>query len=140
MEQTTNTILMVRPASFRANEQTAINNHYQKEINDVAQATLEVKAQEEFDAFVAKLRGVGVHVVVFVAAELAFLGIAGEDELRRIEHHGLVRRHLPNRHRSPVQVAMLDLNRPDAAIDPELPDFESSDWRYCWVQLWFLLS
>jgi len=69
MEQTTNTILMVRPASFRANEQTAINNHYQKEINDVAQATLEVKAQEEFDAFVGKLRGVGVHVVVFVAKD-----------------------------------------------------------------------
>lgn len=69
MQQTTNTILMVRPTSFRANEQTAVNNHYQKEMNDVAQATLEVKAQEEFDAFVDKLRGVGVHVVVFDAKD-----------------------------------------------------------------------
>jgi len=69
MEQTTNAILMVRPTSFRANEQTAINNHYQKEMNDVAQATLEMKAQEEFDAFVVKLRGVGVHVVVFDAKD-----------------------------------------------------------------------
>ena len=69
MEQTTNAILMVRPKSFRPNEQTAINNHYQKEMNDVAQATLEEKAQEEFDAFVGKLRGVGVHVVVFDAKD-----------------------------------------------------------------------
>ena len=69
MEQTTNAILMVRPTSFRPNEQTAINNHYQKEMNDVAQATLEEKAQEEFDAFVGKLRGVGVHVVVFDAKD-----------------------------------------------------------------------
>jgi hypothetical protein len=52
MQQTTNTILMVRPTSFRANEQTAVNNHYQKEMNDVAQATLQLNAQEEFDAFV----------------------------------------------------------------------------------------
>lgn len=65
MQQTTNTILMVRPTSFRANEQTAVNNHYQKEMNDVAQATLQVKANEEFDVFVEKLRGIGVNVVVF---------------------------------------------------------------------------
>lgn len=65
MQQTTNTILMVRPTSFRANEQTAVNNHYQKEINDVTQVTLQLKAQQEFDAFVEKLRSIGVHVVVF---------------------------------------------------------------------------
>lgn len=69
MQQTTNTILMVRPTSFRANEQTAVNNHYQKEMNDVAQATLQLKAQEEFDAFVEKLRSIGVHVVVFEAKD-----------------------------------------------------------------------
>ena len=69
MQQTTNTILMVRPTSFRANEQTAVNNHYQKEMNDVAQATLEVKAQAEFDAFVEKLRSIGVNVVVFDAKD-----------------------------------------------------------------------
>ena len=69
MQQTTNTILMVRPTSFRANEQTAVNNHYQKEMNDIAQATLQVKANEEFDAFVEKLRNIGVHVVVFEAKD-----------------------------------------------------------------------
>ena len=60
---------MVRPTSFRANEQTAVNNHYQKEMNDVVQATLQLNAQEEFDAFVEKLRSIGVHVVVFDAKD-----------------------------------------------------------------------
>ena len=69
MQQTTNTILMVRPTSFRANEQTAVNNHYQKEMNDVDQSTLQTKANEEFDAFVSKLRGIGVQVVVFEAQD-----------------------------------------------------------------------
>jgi hypothetical protein len=69
MQQTTRTILMVRPSSFRANEQTAVNNHYQKEMNDVSQATLELQAQQEFDVFVEKLNSIGVNVVVFDAKD-----------------------------------------------------------------------
>lgn len=69
MQQTANTILMVHPTSFRANEQTVVNNHYQKEMNDLDQVTLQEKANQEFDAFVEKLRGVGVHVVVFEAKD-----------------------------------------------------------------------
>lgn len=65
MQQTTNTILMVRPTSFRANEQTAVNNHYQKQINDLSQEKLQLQAQSEFDVFVEKLRNVGVNVIVF---------------------------------------------------------------------------
>lgn len=65
MKQTTSTILMVRPTSFRANEQTAVNNHYQKNIDDVSQESLQFKARQEFDDFVEKLRDVGVNVVVF---------------------------------------------------------------------------
>ena len=65
MKQSTNTILMVRPTHFRMNEQTAIDNHYQKKITDISQEELQRKAQEEFDAFVEKLRGIGVNVVVF---------------------------------------------------------------------------
>ena len=30
MKQTTNSILMIRPVAFRMNEQTAVNNYYQK--------------------------------------------------------------------------------------------------------------
>ena len=63
MKQITNAILMVRPNSFRANEQTAVNNHYQKGITGVSQAQLELNAQEEFDQFVKVLREHGVNVI-----------------------------------------------------------------------------
>ncbi|CAL2101381.1 Amidinotransferase [Tenacibaculum sp. 190130A14a] len=64
MQQTTNTILMVRPANFRMNEQTAVNNYYQQELSGMLPASINAKAQQEFDAFVEKLRAVGVEVVV----------------------------------------------------------------------------
>lgn len=64
MQQTTNTILMIRPINFRMNEQTAINNYYQKVIENVTPEAVNAKAQEEFDAFVEKLRGIGVNVIV----------------------------------------------------------------------------
>jgi hypothetical protein len=64
MNQTTNTILMIRPINFRMNEQTAVNNYYQQEIDNVLSSTLNSKAQNEFDAFVYKLRSFGIHVIV----------------------------------------------------------------------------
>ena len=64
MQQTTNTILMIRPANFRMNEQTAVNNYYQQELSGMLPASINAKAQEEFDAFVEKLTAVGVEVVV----------------------------------------------------------------------------
>lgn len=64
MKQTTNTILMIRPVAFRMNEQTAVNNYYQKVLDNLLPATVNAKAQEEFDVFVAKLRNVGVNVIV----------------------------------------------------------------------------
>jgi hypothetical protein len=64
MNQTTNSILMIRPVAFRMNEQTAVNNYYQKVIEGLLPATVNAKAQEEFDAFVAKLRAVGINVIV----------------------------------------------------------------------------
>lgn len=64
MKQTTNSILMIRPVAFRMNEQTAVNNYYQKVLDDLSFETVNAKAQEEFDAFVNKLRMVGVDVIV----------------------------------------------------------------------------
>ncbi|WP_274473748.1 citrulline utilization hydrolase CtlX [Mangrovimonas aestuarii] len=64
MRQTANTILMVRPVNFRMNEQTAVNNHYQKVLDNLLPETVNVKAQQEFDAYVEKLESVGVNVVV----------------------------------------------------------------------------
>ena len=55
---------MVRPVNFRMNEQTAVNNYYQKDIDDVLPDTINTKAQKEFDTFVEKLRVIGVQVIV----------------------------------------------------------------------------
>ncbi len=64
MQQTTNTILMIRPINFRMNEQTAVNNYYQHELDNVLPESVNAKAQVEFDTFVDKLKNIGVHVVV----------------------------------------------------------------------------
>ena len=64
MNQTTNSILMIRPVAFRMNEQTAVNNYYQKVLENTTPSTVNAKAQNEFDAFVEKLRKVGVNVIV----------------------------------------------------------------------------
>lgn len=64
MQQTTNTILMIRPVSFRMNEQTAVNNYYQKVLDNLLPATVNAKAQKEFDDYVEKLQKVGVNVIV----------------------------------------------------------------------------
>lgn len=62
--QTSDTILMVRPACFQFNLQTAESNAFQKHLEGVSAAEIQEKAQAEFDAFVAKLREKGVTVIV----------------------------------------------------------------------------
>ncbi len=59
--QTTSNLLMVRPASFGFNDQTADSNAFQQrtELPEVAQQAL-----KEFDAFVELLRSHGVNVTV----------------------------------------------------------------------------
>lgn len=64
MQQTTNTILMIRPVGFRMNEQTAVNNYYQHELKNTLPATINKKAQLEFDDFVVELKNYGIHVIV----------------------------------------------------------------------------
>lgn len=55
---------MIRPLSFRMNEETVVNNFYQKASNGMLPATINAKAQEEFDVMVEKLKSVGVNVIV----------------------------------------------------------------------------
>ncbi|HLS31533.1 MAG TPA: arginine deiminase-related protein, partial [Flavobacteriaceae bacterium] len=62
-QQIANTLLMVRPVNYRLNEETAINNFFQKEL-DLSKEDITKKAQEEFDQFVSKLRKAGVEVIV----------------------------------------------------------------------------
>ncbi len=64
MRQITNSVLMIRPVSFRMNEQTAVNNYYQKVLENVTPETVQFKALQEFDTFVAKLQAVGINVIV----------------------------------------------------------------------------
>lgn len=64
MKQTTNTVLMIRPVAFRMNEQTAVNNYYQKVLDTLTPETVNAKAQEEFDRFADVLKQNGINVVV----------------------------------------------------------------------------
>ena len=69
MNQSTSSVFMVRPYSFRKNEETAINNHYQRDIAEASPQEIIERAQAEFDALVAELRASGIEVAVFEEAE-----------------------------------------------------------------------
>ena len=59
--QTTNKLLMVRPANFGFNAETAQNNYFQQATD---QSHVNAQAVEEFDNYVALLRDNGIEVVV----------------------------------------------------------------------------
>ena len=59
----TNKILMVRPALFAFNEETAVNNYYQKRDNKTVQE-IQNSALIEFDKMVEKLKSIGIDVKV----------------------------------------------------------------------------
>ncbi|WP_397450342.1 citrulline utilization hydrolase CtlX [Pseudomonas sp. NA-150] len=60
--QTTNSVLMIRPAQFAFNPDTAINNRFQRAPLDPE--LTQHKALEEFDGYVETLRHYGVEVLV----------------------------------------------------------------------------
>ena len=64
MSYIASTILMVRPASFGFNAETAQNNVFQKKL-DGTQKDIQQKAVAEFDKFVAALRKKEIDVLVF---------------------------------------------------------------------------
>ena len=63
-KQITSAIMMIRPVAFRFNEETAVNNYYQKVLEGVSASQVQNRALEEFDAFVALLRSKAIDVVV----------------------------------------------------------------------------
>ena len=69
MNQSTSSVFMVRPNSFRKNEETATNNHYQRDISQTSPEEIIERAQEEFDGLAAQLTAAGIEVVVFDEAE-----------------------------------------------------------------------
>ncbi|GAB4093363.1 citrulline utilization hydrolase CtlX [Flaviaesturariibacter terrae] len=63
MSAAADTVLMIRPASFRFNEQTAVNNHFQQRTRISTEET-QARALAEFDAVVKQLQQAGVQVLV----------------------------------------------------------------------------
>lgn len=59
----TNKILMVRPICFGFNEETAVNNHYQKK-DSASNNEIQTKALAEFDEMVIKLKNIGIDVKI----------------------------------------------------------------------------
>lgn len=68
-KQISDTLMMIRPVRFQLNEQTAVNNYYQKKIAGLSSEQIQTRALSEFDAFVAKLRDAGITVHVFADTE-----------------------------------------------------------------------
>ncbi len=63
-QQTTPHVLMVRPANFAFNEETAASNAFQSRDGKLSAAEMRERAMHEFDGFVAQLRAAGVDVIV----------------------------------------------------------------------------
>lgn len=62
--QTTSHLMMVRPASFQFNIETAVSNAFQKSLKSLSVEEIKQKAINEFDAYVAKLRQHKIDVLV----------------------------------------------------------------------------
>lgn len=56
--------MMVRPANFGFNEETAANNTFQTNDSRLSEPVIQTRAIEEFDLLVSKLRSKGVNVIV----------------------------------------------------------------------------
>ncbi|MDO8365589.1 MAG: arginine deiminase-related protein [Saprospiraceae bacterium] len=63
-QQTTPHILMVRPANFAFNEETAASNAFQSRDGKMSATEMRERAMQEFDGFVTRLRDAGVDVMV----------------------------------------------------------------------------
>jgi hypothetical protein len=63
--QITDTLMMIRPVTFHRNEQTAVNNYYQKTLDGLSQEEIQANALREFDEFVSKLRAEDIDIIVF---------------------------------------------------------------------------
>lgn len=64
LQQTTDSLLMIRPARCGFNEQTAASNAFQKRLEKLSDAEIQAKAREEFDCLVELLRANEINVFV----------------------------------------------------------------------------
>ena len=63
-KQYTSNLMMVRPASFQFNYETAVSNAFQKSLDGLTEEEIKLKAIEEFDKYVAKLHENNINVTV----------------------------------------------------------------------------
>jgi hypothetical protein len=63
-KQTTSHLMMIRPASFQFNIETAASNAFQKSLENLTAEEIKHKAIAEFDAYVNRLRKNGIDVKV----------------------------------------------------------------------------
>lgn len=64
LTQFTSSLLMIQPVAFRFNEETAVNNYYQRLLKGVTQDQIQSLALIEFNDFVHLLDSNGVEVIV----------------------------------------------------------------------------
>jgi len=62
--QSANTILMIEPIAFGFNDQTAVNNYFQKK-DSSNEAAIQEKALAEFNNMAEMLRKKGVNLIIF---------------------------------------------------------------------------
>lgn len=63
-KQTTSNIMMIRPANFGYNPQTAVSNAFQDNDTSLSENKIKDLAVQEFDQFVEKLRSNGINIIV----------------------------------------------------------------------------
>lgn len=63
-KQYTSNLMMVRPANFQFNYETAVSNAFQKSLDGLTAEEIKLRAIEEFDAYVEKLRSYKINVTV----------------------------------------------------------------------------
>ena len=64
-QQSTSTLLMVKPHGFDYNKQTAEDNHFQKGGTGLSSAEITRAALNEFEAFVKEINTNGIEVIVY---------------------------------------------------------------------------
>jgi len=64
-QQITSNILMIRPAHFGYNPETALNNAFQSRDDSLTKEEISEKAKVEFDGFVKELRSKGIDILVY---------------------------------------------------------------------------
>ena len=65
MSQITKNILMIKPSPFGFNNDTSVDNYFQKQINHLSQSEIRLKAVEEFENMCSILKKIELIFFLF---------------------------------------------------------------------------